>query len=303
VISFGRPFFKMSGSGNDFVAFDELALRSGEDPSWLTPEAIRALCRRGAGIGADGVMVLRGAPEAEYQLLYYNADGSRAELCGNASLCSVRLAVELGAVVAGASVRFMTDTGLMTGRMLADHPEIDLAPASELEPDRSDLVSSAPGARIGFARVGVPHLVVLCDDAEAADVGGEGRRLRHHGSLRDGANVNYVSRRADGRWRIRTYERGVEAETLACGTGSVSTALLLERWRAGGEAGTGGGATDEAGTDPGEGEGATTELRLLTSSGLEHRVRLRLGPDGAAYPSLGGAARIVYRGELGEGGW
>ena len=306
MISFGRRFFKMSGSGNDFVAFDELHVRSGDDPGWLGPSAIEALCRRGPGVGADGVMVLRGSAEAAYQLLYYNADGSRAELCGNASLCSVRLAVELGAVGPDATIRFLTDTGPMSGRMVDGLPEIDLAPATELQPDRADLgIEEADGTRIGFARLGVPHLVVLCGDAEAVDVPGRGPRLRRHPALRDGANVNYVSRRPDDRWRIRTFERGVEAETLACGTGSVATALLLEEWVAhSGPAAAGGGSGARTGTGPSaESDEAPTEVRLLTSSGLEHRVRLRRSGGGGVQPSLGGSATIVFRGELGEGAW
>lgn len=296
MIAFGRTFFKLSGSGNDFVAFDELGTRSGYDPAWLTAEAIRALCARGQGVGADGVMVLRGASESDcdYQLLYYNADGSRAELCGNASLCSVRLATELG-VARPAGMRFRTDAGLVTGRMDEGQPEVDLAPATELNAERGELgLSEEDERRIGFARVGVPHVVVLCADADAVDVAGRGARLRHHPALRDGANVNYVSRRGD-EWRIRTFERGVEAETLACGTGSVASALLLDSWSRGGAAGEGAG--DRIGPDD------SAAVQLITSSGLRHRVRLRRAADGTLEPSLGGAASVVFRGELGEGRW
>lgn len=308
MISFGRRFFKLSGSGNDFVAFDELEApgASTEDASWLSVEAIRALCRRGQGVGADGAMVLRPAADADYRLLYYNADGSRGELCGNASLCSVRLAVELGAA-RGDLIRFHTDAGLVTGRLVDAEPEIDLAPASELQETRSDLGATAEDEhRIGFARVGVPHVVVLCDDADLVDVTTRGTRLRHHPALRDGANVNYVSAHGEG-WRIRTFERGVEAETLACGTGSVATAIMLEAWGAeegGGIPRPGDRASDTGAAHlPAASVAPDGVVRLVTSSGLAHRVRLRRASDGRLQPSLGGAARIVYRGELGEGGW
>ena len=94
-----------------------------------------------------------------------------------------------------------------------------------------DIPAESGDRRIGFAKVGVPHLVILCDDVSVVDVVGRGRPLRHHPTLREGANVNFVSRNRYGRWKIRTYERGVEAETLACGSGSVATAILLTVWK------------------------------------------------------------------------
>lgn len=283
---FGRAFYKLSGSGNDFVAFDSMA--EGPDAAEPTPEVVRALCRRGVGVGSDGVVVIRPAPGVDYQLLYYNADGSRATLCGNASLCSVRLAVELGHA-SPSGVRFLTDAGLTEGRLVDGLPEIDLAAPTEIVPDRADLLAGrdaehgAP-SRVGFARMGVPHVVVLCGDVEGVAVEEVGPPVRAHPSLRDGANVNYVSRDPAGGWVLRTYERGVEAETLACGTGSVASATLLRLW---GELGA-------------EGE---APVALRTRSGAILRVRLRRLSDGGLAPSLGGAARIVYRGELGEGDW
>jgi len=281
----GAPFLKMSGSGNDFVVFD----RMGEpaDAALPSPETVRALCARGLGIGADGVVVLRRADGVDYELVYYNADGSRADLCGNASLCGVRLAVELGYAAADV-VRFRTDACVMTGRISDGLPEIDLAPPTELEPDRTDLAppAGAPGDRVGFARVGVPHVVIRCADAGAVDLRRIAPHFRHHAALRDGANVNVASRSADGVVTLRTFERGVEDETLACGTGSVATALLLGAW-ASGDAAIG-----------------TTETSIVTRSGLRHRVRTTRGTAGAApRVSLAGAARIVFGATLGEGDW
>ena len=283
----GDRFQKLSGSGNDFVAFDRL----GQGPQVSLPSAadVRALCRRGVGVGADGVLVLVDDPDADFRLVYYNADGGRAELCGNASLCSVRLAVEAGR--GGASgVRFITDAGPMTGRLTADGlPEIDLAPARELATDRTELWDEVGGPaadehRLGFARVGVPHVVILCDAVGGVPILERAPSLRSHRALADGANVNFVSAGAEaGQWMMRTFERGVEAETLACGTGSVATALLLESWGLAAE------------SEPG-----TTRVTLGTSSGLPLRVTLRRGEGGVLHPSLAGSARIVYRGELAE---
>ena len=288
---FDRSFYKLSGSGNDFVVFDEL---TGPVEPLPDAERVRALCRRGTGVGADGVAILRPDPELDYGLIYFNADGSRAELCGNASLCSVHLAVELGRADP-TGVTFRTDAGRVAARIRDGLPEIDLGPATELEPDRSDLATEGlqPGERrIGYARVGVPHLVIHCGSVAEADLARRGPALRHHPALSDGANVNFVSWSGE-RWAIRTYERGVEAETLACGTGSVASALLLASWP---ETGLGPDRTPD-------GAGQESRVELVTSSGLVHRVTLRRhGPHEPWRPSLAGSARIVFRGELGEPG-
>jgi diaminopimelate epimerase len=294
-VRFGATFYKLSGSGNDFVAFDEMAA---DEPTLPDADRVRALCRRGTGVGADGVVVLCPAPGLDYQLVYYNKDGSRAELCGNASLCSVRLAVELGYAAAD-RVRFRTDSGVLTGRLVEGLPEIDLEPPTEVAADRHDLRAACRAGderRVGFARVGVPHVVVACAEAAVVDLPGRAPALRHHASLRDGANVNFVSPDAGGGWSIRTFERGVEEETLACGTGSVASAVLLAEWRE---------ASPDQATGPGADPVGPTVVRLRTRSGLEHRVTLRRSADqgGLWHPSLAGSARLVYRGELGEGDW
>lgn len=304
----GERFYKMSGSGNDFVAFDRLG--KGTDAPLPEPTVVRALCRRGEGVGADGVLVLLDAQDADYRLVYYNADGSRAELCGNASLCGVRLALELGRG-APSGVSFITDAGLMSGRLADGLPEIDLPTPRELSVDSSMLWGAVGGAergerRLGYVRVGVPHVVMLCDSAEDVDLTRRGPALRRHPALADGANVNFVSAAADGAWTIRTFERGVEAETLACGTGSVATALLLAGWAESGgilpptPSDVGGGLPD--GTAAAESETvaeAPTVVSLRTRSGRLHRVSLRY-QAGELRPSLAGEGRIVYLGELAE---
>ncbi len=294
-------FYKMSGSGNDFVAFDRLGRGSGV--ALPDPKLIRDLCRRREGVGADGVLVLVDAdePAVDYRLVYYNADGSRAELCGNASLCGVRLALELGRGAAG-GVTFLTDAGLMRGRFSGGLPEIDLPVPAALSADSSSLWEAVGGAengerRLGYVRVGVPHLVILCESAEAVDLERRAPSLRRHPALADGANVNFVSPAPDGGWRMRTFERGVEGETLACGTGSVATALLLREW---GQAATGGqeSRTTTSATSGSDDTGRVS-VDVRTSSGRLHRVELR-GEGGEVRPSLAGEGRIVYRGELVE---
>ncbi len=266
----GRAFYKMSGSGNDFVVFDARE----EPPGPLArPAAVAAICAREMGVGADGVVFLEPSRAGAFRMRYLNRDGSQAQMCGNAALCVTRLAAELG-IAPPAVFQFESDSGVVSARLVEGSPEIDLAPTGAPEPDLA--LPLAPGERrVGFITVGVPHLVLLCEDAEGADVAGRGPALRRHPSLPDGANVNFVSR--DGQeWRIRTYERGVEAETLACGTGAVASAALLDAW--------------------GEASGGAA---LRTRSGRLLTVGLRR--DGGRYlPSLRGEGRIVFRGELVE---
>ena len=265
-----RRFYKMTGSGNDFVVFNAADGAAGEIEN---PEAIRLLSARGTGVGADGVVFLEKVAGGDVRMRYYNSDGSEAALCGNASLCSTNLAVELGMAQAGGFV-LHTAAGSLPARIRDGLPEVDLEPISELRPDASDLGVKPGEARLGYARAGVPHLVVEVSDLESADVTGRGTELRNHPALADGANVNFVARRPDGTFAYRTYERGVEAETLACGTGAVATAIMLSVW----------------------GESAL-ETTLLTRSGLPLVVTLRR--DGPAWrASLRGEGRIVFEGLL-----
>lgn len=266
----GQRFYKMTGSGNDFVVFDASA---GSTRAFENEETIRSLSARGTGIGADGVVFVEKAGKGDVRMRYYNSDGSEAALCGNASLCSTRLAVELGLAQAGGFV-LHTAAGALKARIRDGLPEVDLEPVREVKPDASDLGQRPGEARLGYACAGVPHVVIEISDIESADVMGRGPELRNHPALAEGANVNFVARRPDGSFTYRTYERGVEAETLACGTGAVAAAILLASW---GESGK--------------------ETTLWTRSALPLTVTLRRDGD-AWLPSLRGEGRIVFEGSV-----
>ena len=257
----------MTGSGNDFVFVDART----ESPGFLeSAEAIGALCDRRRGVGADGVVFLERDPQHTYSIRYFNRDGSLAEFCGNASLCSVRLAAELGVVQPGERFTFRTSSGPIPGRLGSAGPEVGMPDVADA--DASFLAGLEPGERrIGFARVGVPHLVVACQDVDAVDVESRGRALRHHPSLQAGANVNFVARRGSD-WTYRTYERGVEEETLACGSGSVAVAAMLMAW-----------------------DGERDPVTVITRSGAPLTVSFK---DGV--PSLAGEGRLVFEGRLRE---
>jgi len=270
----GRRFWKMSGSGNDFIVFDARAEEASATPE-ERPEAIQALCARGTGIGADGVVFVARAGNAGANLAmrYYNGDGSRT-FCGNATLCVTRLARELG-VTSDRDLLLETDNGIVAARESELGPEIDLPPVSQLSERVSEIATISGERRIGFALVGVPHLVVRCDDVADVRVDERGSELRRSGYRSDGANVNFVSER-NGSWSIRTYERGVEAETLACGSGAIASAILLNLWNE-----------------------SANRTSLRTRSGRTLAVRLRR--EGETWrPTLAGEGRIVFTGELAE---
>ena len=274
VIQFGRPFYKMSGSGNDFVFFDARDEPAGQ---LETAETIGRLCARGTGIGADGVVFLERSSVADIGLRYFNRDGTLADLCGNASLCTTRLATELGAVDAR-GFRLETGSGVLGARIRDGLPEIDLAPVRDVAQTVSGVGPESGETHLGFALAGVPHVVITSQSVERADVEGRGRSLRYNPAFRDGANVNFAERLKDGSWRYRTYERGVEAETLACGTGAVATAVLLKEWGLAGDS-----------------------VELITTSGRTLQVTLRRTGD-TWTPSLRGEGRLVFSGKLGETG-
>ncbi len=224
------PFYKMHGSGNHFVLLDNrsLAVPETDMAAWA-----KAVCRQGFGVGADGLIFLEDAPEADvdYRWHFYNADGSRAEMCGNGSRCAARLAYEL--CMAGpehafgtdaGAVRAVVDTGSKLVKVQLTEPR-DLALNLELE------VDGRPQT-MHFVNTGVPHAVVACTDVAAVDVATVGRAVRLHPHFAPaGANINFIQVLDRERMQLRTYERGVEAETFACGTGaaaSVVTAHALD---------------------------------------------------------------------------
>jgi diaminopimelate epimerase len=262
----------MTGSGNDFVMVDA---RREPPGALLEPAVVQRVCARGTGVGADGIVFLEPSAVASLKLVYLNADGSRAEFCGNATLCTTRLATEIGAG-SGSGFDIETDSGIVAARLAGPVPEIDLQPVVEVRAESPEIALQSGERRVGFAVVGVPHLVIQCDDVATVDVVGRGRPLRGHPTLPAGANVNFVSRGSGGRWRVRTYERGVEAETLACGSGAVATAILLTIW-----------------------EEARGTVEIETTSGKSLRVRLERH-ESCWKPSLSGEGRVVYQGSLSE---
>ncbi len=275
----GTVFYKMSGSGNDFIMVDGRYAHADD----FTAESVKAACDRRQGIGADGIILLdpEAPPGVDFTFRFWNADGSLGPMCGNGALCATRLAVMLGIVPRRDrnEVIFATRAGLHRGRLEGDRPEIFLPDCPAPRPVKVPL--EAGELEPMFAEPSVPHLVLQVANVETIDVAGRGPTLRFDGRLPPGgANVNWISPAARGGadgWRMRTYERGVEGETLACGTGAVASALVL-------------GAVREV----------KSPTRIWTSSGLPLDVSWRRAGEQITDLSLSGEARVTFKGTVGE---
>lgn len=284
------PFTKMSGSGNDFVVIDN---RAGLIPPHSVREFTRLVCRRRVSIGADGVVLIEspatpaypGEPTAHFRWRYVNADGSDGEMCGNGAMCGARFAYLQG--IAPAQCVLQTASGLVYAEVEPDRVPSGRCPRVRLKmvepgPVRTDLELEAAGRmlRLHAVEVGVPHAVILTEDADTFAPGAElvtvGRAVRHHPAFAPaGTNVNAVSVLDRHRLRMRTYERGVEDETLACGTGAVASAVV--------------------GTALGL---VAPPAEVVTTSGLVLAVDFAWDGERATGVTLGGEARVVATGEI-----
>lgn len=264
-------FYKMQGSGNDFILFDnrDLGLPADKMSAWA-----ERLCPRAFAVGADGMIFLNETeqPGVDYQWDFFNSDGSRAEMCGNGSRCAARLACKLG--LAGRKHVFGTDAGAVQAEVLdGGWVRVQLTAIHDLE---TDISLDVPGGErtVHFANTGVPHAVVVCSDAHSEDVRKTGRAVRNHDHFAPtGANVNFIQVNDKDRIFLRTYERGVEDETYACGTGAAASAAVARHLGL-----------------------CNPEVRITTSGGEE--LGVLLDAEGIF---LSGPARLVYRGELNPG--
>lgn len=214
-------FTKMNGAGNDFVMIDN---RAGEVQ--LKPEQVVWICDRHRGVGADGILLLeKGENGADFRMRYYNRDGGEAEMCGNGARCFARFANK----VAGApkEISFLTPAGLIRGELRGESVTLHMSEPNDLRLD-IDLVADGQKEHVHFINSGVPHVVVPVAKVADVDVYRRGQALRRHEKFSPaGANVNFIEKRGAQKISVRTYERGVEDETLACGTGVVASALVF----------------------------------------------------------------------------
>ena len=221
-ITFPIAFEKMSGAGNDFVIIDNRTL--GISPAEQADLA-RKICRRMFSVGADGLIFIEESTKADFGWNFYNADGSVAEMCGNGSRCAARFAYRHK--IAGKKMKLETLAGIVEAEICEEDVvvRVKMTQPHDFRLDISLELGDEKRA-VGFVNTGVPHAVIFVND-EDIPVKTWGRRVRFHELFQPkGANANFVKVLADGRLKVRTYERGVEDETMACGTGAVAAALF-----------------------------------------------------------------------------
>lgn len=222
-----KEIYKYSGAGNDFVVIDG---RDGAGSEYSDPATISALCNRQSGFkaadgrtGADGLMVLHAGGEGmDFRMEYYNSDGSGGMMCGNGGRCITAFAHFLGISPAdGKTYRFLAADGLHTGEILSLDGDVKIVRLKMI-----DCKEYRPALDGWFLDTGTRHFVKFVSDVEAVDIDSEGPRYRHDPLFSPlGANANFVAEAEDGRLFVRTFEKGVEAETLACGTGITASAI------------------------------------------------------------------------------
>ena len=269
------PFFKMSGSGNDFILIDN---RQGVVADGILEQLIVGACRRRMSAGADGLILVEESDRADFRWRFYNADGSRAEMCGNGARCAARFAYLNG--IAGVKLSFETDVGRISAEIIEDRVKIGMTEPGGLKTDQS-LMLGDTSFGYDFINTGVPHVVIAGDDIEEFDVFRTGRLIRLHEAFAPaGTNVNFLQRLGRQNIAVRTYERGVEDETLACGTGCVAASLvtaLKHNWE--------------------------SPVDVRTRSGGILRIYFERQEETFSAIYLEGDARIIYDGFLWDEAW
>jgi diaminopimelate epimerase len=215
------PFTKMSGSGNDFIFIDHRKpFLSGDQMSGFA----RKVCQRRVSVGADGLVLVEKSEKADIKWRFFNADGSEAEMCGNAGRCLGRFAHLKG--ITGPSLTFETIAGILSAVVDGKKVKLEMTKPHGLKLEET-LIIGAKKHTISSLNTGVPHAVIFVNDFKGVDVVREGREVRYHSHYSpSGTNANFVRLEGPSRIAVRTYERGVEDETLACGTGAVASALV-----------------------------------------------------------------------------
>jgi diaminopimelate epimerase len=229
-------FSKLHGNGNDFIIIDEYQTRI--VPDNLKSDFARQYCDRKFGIGSDGVLFISRSDVAELKMRLFQPDGSQAEMCGNGIRCLVKYALDMDYISFG-NTSVETQAGIMLVDA-TDHKDNVSVKVNMGKPlfNRKDIPAkgegefineSLEGMSVSVVNTGVPHAVIFSDDLEMLDINTIAPPIRHHNIFPKGVNVNFVCLRAKGNLDIRTFERGVEAETLSCGTGSVASAVVAHR--------------------------------------------------------------------------
>ena len=268
-------FAKLSGAGNDFVIIDN---RQNIIPGNLT-DFVSKVCARRVSVGADGLLLVENSDVADFGMRYFNSDGGEVETCGNGARCIARFAYD-EKIVSTREMDFETRAGIYSAQIMEDSVKLRMSDAVGMRLDFSLTLSDGVHT-VSFANSGVPHVVFSVDDLEKTDVVKLGRETRYHKDFQpEGTNANFVKMRDGDALDIRTYERGVENETLACGTGCIAAAIIAA-------------ATDKA----------SSPVVAYTRGGYLLKVYFTLTSKGAKEVFLEGDARVICRGYLLEDSW
>ena len=267
-------FYKMSGSGNDFVLIDNRGGLLDQEPHGFA----RKICHRQLSVGADGLILIEPSEASDFKMRMFNADGSEAEMCGNGGRCVARLAYLLG--IAKEEMIFETLAGLIRAEVRGSRVKLQMVKPHSLHLNLEVTVDHTPFT-VHRINTGVPHAVLFVEDLETAPVVELGRKLRYHEAFQPaGTNVDFVKVLSPQELQIRTYERGVEDETLACGTGVVASALVAA---ASGK--------------------AAFPVRVGVRSGEVLTVYFEKRDGNFEEVFFEGEVRLIYQGELWEEGW
>ena len=271
------PFMKLSGAGNDFVIINNLnRVVDSTDSEFMN--FVMKVCQRRMSVGADGVLLVEPTEDVDFRMRYFNADGGEVETCGNGARCISKFAYLNGIV--SEQMRFLTNAGVYEAEVVGENVKVRMS-------DPTDIRINVPLRledsvhNVGFANSGVPHVVFFVDNLEATDVFDLGQQTRYHNDFKPaGTNANFIRIHSQELIEIRTYERGVENETLACGTGSIASAIVS--------------ATLGKVKSP---------VSVKTASGVVLKIHFDLENDEAKNVYLEGDARVIFAGELTSEAW
>ncbi|NQT46980.1 MAG: diaminopimelate epimerase [Candidatus Omnitrophica bacterium] len=265
-------FTKMAASGNDFLVLDNRGLKLRIPDSEL-PLLAKRLCQRRFSVGADGLLVIEESKKADYRMRIFNPDGSEVTMCGNGSRCAALYAVEKG--IAKKDHRIETLAGLLEANVDGRRARVKLADPRMLRLD-FEIDIGGDAHRVSYINTNVPHAVYFVDDLEGADVKGLGAATRYHKEFApEGTNADFVKVKGEKSINIRTYERGVEGETLACGTGAVASAIVSAILK-----------------------GVKSPVDVETKGGEVLKIYFDLKDDLAKDVYLEGNAEIIYEGKV-----
>ena len=268
-------FVKMNGSGNDFILIDN---RDGTFPAEDVVAFVKSVCQRKVSVGADGLILVEKSDRVDFRWRFFNADGSEVEMCGNGGRCAARFAFLNG--IAGQKMSFETVAGIIDAEVMGDVVKLRLTDPCNLVLDDHIRIENE-FLVVHSINTGVPHVVHFVGDPDRFDVFAVGRAIRYHEHYQPaGTNANFAAVIEGNKLRVRTYERGVEDETLACGTGSVASALIAARKGL-----------------------VVSPVDVLVRSGELLRIHFATTERGFEKVYLEGKAKVVYQGKLWDEAW